>query len=681
MHNTWRQEDVIDNFHGTPVADPYRWLENGDDPATRVFIEAQNEGAFSYLRHLPVRSDLHRRLQALWNFPKNGTPGKAGQQYYWLKNSGLQNQSVLYLQETLDARAPARALIDPNTLREDGTAALSSFSFCRDGRYVAYSVSESGSDWQQIQVRDTETGEDLTDVIRFCKFTQAAWTVDGRGFYYSRFPEPGTVPPEDSSNFCQVYWHTLHTAQTQDELVYERPDAKELGFQPILTEDGKYLVLIVTTGTATETCIYYRDVNSNGSFTRLLDDFDARYDPIGSRGDTFYFLTDANASNGRIIAIDLKQPNPTRWRTIVPEQGVVIEAAQIAGDQLVLRNMRDAHHELKVFGLDGTESHDIPLPALGAVTNWFARDGHNELFVTFTSFLHPPTVLRHNLETQETTTLFQPELPIDLSVYETTQVFYSSKDGTQIPMFLTHRKGLKLDGSNPTLLTGYGGFHLSRTPDFSVPPLLLLERGGVFALANLRGGGEYGDAWHRAGMLEKKQNVFDDFIAAAEFLCEAGYTRTSKLAITGRSNGGLLVSACMLQRPDLFGAVICGVPVADMLRYHRFTVGRYWVPEYGNAQTDPEQFRFMYAYSPLHNVQAGATYPPILIHTGDTDDRVVPAHPFKLAATLQANAASADTVWLRVDTHAGHGHGKPLAKLIDEEADLYAFLFDQLGVE
>lgn len=690
MSKQWRTVDVVDNFHGTVVADPYRWLEDPADPDTKAFIQEQNQSTFAYLHALPIRDTLHKRLESLWNFPRRQAPGRAGSTYYWSKNSGLQNQPILYLQPTLDAAGDeqARVLIDPNTMNSTGTAELSNFRFTKDGRYVAYAISENGSDWQVVRIRDTETGEDLQDELHFCKFTNLAWTPDGRGFYYTRFPEPGSVPPEDGSNYSRVYWHVRGTDQKEDVLVYERPDAKEIGFHPIVTDDGRTLLLLVTNGTATETGIYYRPLDGRDApqadeqgFVRLFEAFDASYQPLGNRADTFYFLTDNDAPRGRVIAIDLQQPDKADWRTVIPEQEVVIADACLAGGSLVLLAMRDAHHELSVYDLEGGFLHDIPLPTLGALLDWHARDNEPELFVTFTSFLFPPTVLRHNVTDKTTEVIFQPDLPTDLSQYETTQVFYPSKDGTQIPMFLTHKKGLQLDGTNPVLLTGYGGFNVSRTPAFSVPPLLLLERGGVYALANLRGGGEYGDAWHRAGMLQNKQNVFDDFIAAAEYLCASGYTNPGKLAISGGSNGGLLVSACMLQRPDLYGAVVCGVPVADMLRYHLFTVGRYWVPEYGNAMENAEHFRFMYAYSPLHNVEKGAEYPPILIHTGDTDDRVVPAHPFKLAATLQERAASADKVWLRIDTAAGHGHGKPVAKQIDEQADIYAFLFDQLHVE
>lgn len=689
MSTKWRTVDVVDNFHGTPVADPFRWLENPDDQNTKAFIQEQNQSTFAYLHALPVRDNLRNRLETLWNFPRRQSPGRAGAAYYWSKSDGLQNQPVLYLQPTLDADGDeeARVLIDPNTMNAAGTAELANFSFTKDGRYVAYAISENGSDWQVVRVRDTQTGEDLEDELQFCKFTSLAWTSDGRGFYYTRFPEPGSVPPEDGSNYCQVYWHVRGTDQAEDELVYERPDAKELGFHPIVTDDGKTLMLVVTNGTATETSVYYRPLDGRPvcnadaqGFIRLFDAFDASYSPLGNRDDTFYFLTNKDAPRGRVISVNLGQPEAGAWRTVVPEQDVVLADACFAGGHILLLTMRDAHHELVVYDLVGTHSHDIPLPTLGALLDWYARDDESQVYITFTSFLYPPTVLRHSIADKTTETIFQPKLPTDLSQYETTQVFYTSKDGTKVPMFLTHKKGLRRDGTNPVLLTGYGGFNVSRTPAFSVPPLLLLEQGGVYALANLRGGGEYGDAWHRAGMLQNKQNVFDDFIAAAEYLCDRGYTNPGKLATSGGSNGGLLVSACMLQRPDLYGAVVCGVPVADMLRYHLFTVGRYWVPEYGNAVENPEHFRNMYAYSPLHNVQEGAVYPPILIHTGDTDDRVVPAHPFKLAAALQEKTASADRVWLRIDTAAGHGHGKPVSKQLDEQADIYAFLFDQLQI-
>ncbi|MCL6444926.1 MAG: prolyl oligopeptidase family serine peptidase, partial [Alicyclobacillus sp.] len=650
-----RTVPVTDNYHGHVVADPFRWLENQEDPDTQAFVAAQDDRTFAYVRSLPQRPAIYRRLSELWNYVKVSGPGKAGSRYTYFKNDGLQNQAVLYIQD--DVAGEARVLLDPNGFSEDGTVALTNVSFSHVGRYLAYAVSQSGSDRQEIRVLDVETGEALPDIIRWCKFTHAAWTHDGRGFYYSRFPEPGTVAPEDESNYSQVYWHTLGTEQSEDVLVYERPDQKEWTFHPLVTEDGQYLVLWVSHGTDTRNRIYYRALADDGSFVRLLDDFDAKYDFIGNQGHIWYFLTNLNAPNGRIIAIDLHRPSRSNWREVVAEGEHPIAFAALAGGRLVLGLSKQAHHELVVHELDGRYLGDVPLPGLGSVVGLHSRADDPELLLSFTSYLQPVSILRYDLEAGVLQPWFTPEVPFDASDYETRQVFYPSRDGTMVSMFITHKKGLALDGRRPTLLYGYGGFFISEMPVYRVPPLVLLEQGGVYATVNLRGGSEYGEDWHRAGMLDQKQHVFDDFISAAEWLCQNGYTNPSKLAINGRSNGGLLVSACMVQRPDLFGVVLCDVPVTDMLRYHKFTVGRFWIPEYGNAEANHEHFHFLIAYSPLHNVQKGVQYPPVLITTADTDDRVVPAHSFKLTATLQANAANPEDVYLRVETKAGHGFG------------------------
>ncbi|MDQ0190676.1 S9 family peptidase [Alicyclobacillus cycloheptanicus] len=685
MSISWRKDPIVEDFFGTPVADPYRWLEDPNSPDTQAFVKAQNERTFEYLRSLPTRDKFRDRLKELWNFPRMSAPRRAGERYVFERNDGLQNQAVLYVQDTLDSEP--RVLLDPNALSEDGTVELSGRSFSKDGKWMAWSSSRSGSDRQEIRVRNVETGEDGPDLIRWCKFTNCAWTEDGKGFYYKRFPVPGTVAPEDENHFAQVYWHELGTPQEQDVLIYERPDEKEWGFDPLISDDGRYLLLYVTHGTDSRNRLYYRAIDpaqpglpaAEAPFTEWLDDFDGAYTYIGNHGSVFYLHTTCQADRGRIIAIDLTNPDKSNWREVVPETEGVLDAVRMVHDHLVAVYLQDAHHEAKVWTLDGRLVDTVELPGIGSITELNGRNRDREAFLAFTSFLYPPTVLRYDVASQSTDVWFRPDVNFKTDDYVTKQVFYTSKDGTRVPMFITHRKDLKLDGSHPALLTGYGGFNISRTPAYAIPPLALLEQGGVYALANLRGGGEYGEAWHRAGMFENKQNVFDDFIAAGEWLVDNGYTSQRKLAITGGSNGGLLVAACMLQRPDLYGAVVCRVPVIDMLRYHLFTVGRYWTTEYGNAAENPEHFKFMIRYSPLHNVQEGASYPPVLIMTADTDDRVVPAHPYKFTATLQEKAASRDQVWLRVEENAGHGHGKPVSKSIEEEADVLAFLFDQLG--
>ncbi|HXH13431.1 MAG TPA: prolyl oligopeptidase family serine peptidase [Alphaproteobacteria bacterium] len=667
-----RRDAVVDDYHGIPVADPYRWLEDLAAPETQDWIAAQNRLTRAYLDAIPNREHIQARLTALWNHPRCSVPYRAGSRYFFTKNDGLQNQDVLYMQQGLNGEP--LAILDPNRFSDDGTVALISEAYSHDGTLLAYGLSQRGSDWQEIRIRHIDSGRDYEEVIRWCKFAGVAWKHDHSGFFYNRYPEPGSVPEADELAYNRLYWHALGTPQAADRLVYERPDAKELDFYPIISEDGQYLILHVSHAAVPQNRLYYREVNSDAPFVRLFDDGEAEYSFLGNRGATFYIHTDAEAPRGRIIAVDLAHPAREHWREIIPEQDDAIAFVEMVADHFAVVYKHDAQHRLKLYSPEGRFIRDIDLPAIGSIVGLFARNDGTELFIGFQSFLYPTTILRYDLSTQALTSFHQPAITFDPSPYETTQVFYPSKDGTRVPMFLTHKKGLSRDGQHPTLLYGYGGFAVSLTPFFAVSALHWIEQGGIFAVANLRGGSEYGEAWHRAGMLEHKQRVFDDFIAAAEWLIRERYTCAAKLAIMGRSNGGLLVAASLVQRPELFGAVICGVPVTDMLRYHRFTAGRFWVAEYGNAETDPEHFRFLYAYSPLHNVRRGVAYPPTLITTADTDDRVVPSHALKFAAALQAAQAGDHPILLRVDTDAGHGLGKPTAKLIAEQTDIYAFL-------
>jgi len=678
-HIHTRQDNVIENYHGTLVADPYRWLEDPASPETLAWVEAQNAATADYLAQVPARESIRASLTGLWDYPKYSVPQKRGNRYFFTKNTGLQNQAILYMQETL-AGEPI-AILDPNTLSDDGTVALTNISPSEDGKLLAYSLSSAGSDRQEIKIRDVDNGNDYAEVIKWCKFSNIAWRHDNAGFFYNRFPEPGTVAQEDENNFSLVYLHLVSTPQANDQLIYERPDFKELTFFPTITDDGAYLILFVTQGSASENRIYYRQVDSDGPFIRLLDDADAIYSPIGNSGPIFYFHTTRDAPRGRIIAIDTRNPEYAQWQELIPQQDDIFSFASVVNDQFVVTYMHDAHHRVRLYNLDGSFTREIALPALGSIFELSGRSRDTEMFINFTSFLYPPSIFRYDFASGTLTLLWDVSLNFDPQSYETRQVFYPSKDGTRVPMFLTHKKGLALDGNNPTLLVGYGGFNISQTQVFAVGPLLWIAHGGVYAKANLRGGGEYGEEWHHAGMLEKKQNVFDDFIAAAEWLIANKYTSTSRLAIHGGSNGGLLVAACMLQQPDLYGAVVCAVPVIDMLRYHKFTVGRYWIPEYGNAEADPEHFKFLYAYSPLHNVKEGVAHPPVLILSADTDDRVVPAHAKKFGATLQAAHRGGNPILLRIETKAGHGFGKPTTKIIEEQADMYAFLFDIFGVD
>jgi prolyl oligopeptidase len=667
-----RQDAVVEDYHGTSVADPYRWLEDLTAVQTRDWIAAQNRLTRAYLEAIPGREHIRARLTALWNYPRYAVPYRAGSRYFFTKNDGLQNQDVLYMQQGLDGEPIP--ILDPNRFSADGTVALISQAYSRDGTLLAYGLSSRGSDWQEIHIRYIDAGRDGEDILRWCKFTGVAWKPDNSGFFYNRYSEPGSVPEEDQLAYNRLYWHALGTPQAADRLVYARPDAKELGFYPIISEDGQYLILHVSHAAVPQNRLYYREVNSDAPFVRLFDDGEAKYVFLGNRGATFYVHTDAEAPRGRIIAVDLAQPARERWREIVPEQDDAIAFVEMVADHFAIVYKHAAHHRLQLYSREGAFVRDIDLPTLGSIVGLFGRNDGAELFVGFQSSLYPTTILRYDFSTQALTSFHQPSTAFDPSAYETTQGFYRSKDGMRVPMFLTHKKGLERNGRQPTLLYGYGGFAVSRTPFFAVSALLWIEQGGIFAVANLRGGSEYGEAWHRAGMLQHKQRVFDDFIAAAEWLIRERYTCVEKLAIMGRSNGGLLVAACLLQRPELFGAAVCGVPVTDMLRYHRFTAGRFWVAEYGNAETNPEHFRFLYAYSPLHNVRGGMVYPPTLITTADTDDRVVPSHALKFAAALQAAQSGHHPILLRIEADAGHGMGKPTAKLIAEQTDIHAFL-------
>lgn len=668
--------DVIDNYHGTPVPDPYRWLEQTDSRETAAWVDAQNDLTFSHLATIPHRAALRERFEELWDFPRQSAPVRRGGWYYYSHNDGLQPQPILYRRPV--AGGDPEQVLDPNSLSVDGTIAVMTQSFTSDGRLLAYSVAEAGSDWQQARVLDTATGTALPDELNWIKFTNLAWAPDGDSFYYSRYPAPGELADATPSTHQRVYLHRLGTDQSEDSLVYARPDAPDMGFQPLVTEDDELLVLQAWEGTDTRNRLYYRRLDDTGDFIRLLDDFDAKYHFIGHASGIVYLLTDLDAPRGRIIAVDLNHPSRDRWVEVLAEGADTLEFASIIAGKLVVGRLHDAHHLLAIHELDGSLVRDLELPTVGTITELSGKLHHDEMFIGFQSFVYAPTVLRYQFEEHALTSFTKSEPGIDPSQFITSQIWARSGDGSAIPIFVTHRSDLELDGSNPTVLYGYGGFDISMTPLYAPDRLGFIEAGGVFAVANLRGGGEYGHDWHRAGMFGNKQNVFDDFIAAGEHLIAAGYTASSNLGIYGRSNGGLLVTACLLQRPDLFGAVVGMVPVTDMLRYHRFTAGRYWTAEYGNAELDPGHFGFLYEYSPLHNIHP-AFYPPTLITTGDTDDRVVPLHAYKFIAGLQDAIEQSGPALLRVDKRAGHGLGKPTAKVIDEAADIFAFFLHHLS--
>ncbi|MEB3229576.1 MAG: prolyl oligopeptidase family serine peptidase [Leptolyngbyaceae bacterium] len=626
--------DQVDDYHGTPVADPYRWLENPDSEESKAWIAAQNQVTFGYLNDIPQRQQIKERLTELWDYEKFRTPFKKGDRYFYFKNDGLQNQDVLYTLPDLDAEP--QVLIDPNTFSEDGTVALTNVVISDDAQYVAYGISVSGSDWQEWKVRDVQTGEDLADQIQWVKFSSASWTKDNQGFFYSRFDEPNDATKLEGVNYYQkLYYHRLGTPQSEDVLVYHRPDEKEWGFGGQVTEDGRYLIIAVWKGTSPKNLLFYKDLTqSDAEVVELISEFEAEFDVIDTDGTIFWVQTDLNAPKGRAIAIDITQPEREHWQELIPESADTLQGVNVLNHQFVATYLKDAASTVKIFQLDGTPVREVELPGIGSVGGFRGKAEDTETFYVFTGFTTPSTIYRYNLVTGDRSLFRQPQVAFNPDDYETKQVFYASKDGTQIPMFITHKKGLVLDGNNPTVLYGYGGFNVSLTPNFSISYLVWMEMGGVYAIPNLRGGGEYGEEWHQAGTKLNKQNVFDDFIAAAEWLIAHGYTSSEKLAIAGGSNGGLLVGACMTQRPDLFGAALPAVGVMDMLRFHKFTIGWAWTSDYGTPD-DPDEFQALYAYSPLHNLKPGTAYPATLITTADHDDRVVPAHSFKFAATLQ----------------------------------------------
>ena len=716
----------VDVYHGTSIADPYRWLEDVDSPATTAWVAAQNRLTDSFLASIPQREKIRARLTQLWNYERYSAPFKENGRYFYFQNTGLQNQSVMYVQDGRDAAA--RVLLDPNVLSTDGTVALSATSVSDDGHYLAYSLSTSGSDWQEVHVRDVNNARDLSDILKWVKFSDISWTHDNKGFFYSRYDEPTSGNKMTNANKNhKLYYHRLGQPQTRDELVYDRADQPDWLFNGAVTDDGQYLIITVSQGTDVRNRLYFVDLDNPGKpsidnpVVKLVDKLDAEYSFVGNRGTMFYVRTDRNAPKGRIVAISIDNPREERWNTIVPEGQDALESATMAGNDIVANYLQDAHSSIRfytasrenrpeprqrpgqqpqqrnpatvyddtstapivtrdrgqVLGGGFTYRGELPLPGIGSVGEVHGKQGDDEMFYSFTSFLYPTTVYRYDLRARRGQVFRAPKVTFDPTLYETRQVFYTSKDGTRVPMFITAKKGIQLDGSNPTLLYAYGGFNISETPAFSPANLAWIEMGGVYALANLRGGGEYGKAWHEAGMLANKQNVFDDFIAAAQYLIQQKYTSTPKLAVRGGSNGGLLIGAVENQRPDLFGATLPEVGVMDMLRFQKFTIGWAWTSDYGSSD-DAAQFQYLRAYSPLHNIKPGTCYPPTLAFTADHDDRVVPGHTFKYVATLQAAQSCANPILVRIETKSGHGAGRPTTKLIDEAADRFAFLVKEL---
>ena len=672
--------ETVDVYHGTKVVDRFRPLEDPDAPATRAWIEAENRETGTFLESIPQRAAIKRRLTELWNFEKYAAPTQEGGRYFFTYNKGLQNQSVLYTSTSLEG--DASVVIDPNALSADGTVALSGTEVSHDGRLVAYGIADAGSDWNIWKVRDLASGKDLPDLIKWVKFSEAEWSPDSRGFFYGRFPEP--EPGEDlkGANYGQkVYYHRLGTLQQEDGLIWEDREHKEWRAIPTVTDDGNYLILTIEKGTDNKYRIVYRRLDQpDQKPVHLVGEFDADYTFVDNDGPLFWFRTDKNAPRGRLIAIDTRKPAPENWVDLIPEQAETLEGVDSVGGRFLARYLKDAQTVVRVFDVAGRYLRAVQLPGIGTAKGFEGKRRDQDTFYAFTSFTAPDSIYRYDVATGVSTLWRGPKLSFNPSDYETTQVFYLSKDGTRIPMFVSHKKGLKRDGTAPTLLYGYGGFNVSLTPSYSPNVMAWLEMGGFYAQPNLRGGGEYGEGWHRSGTKLKKQNVFDDFIAAAEWLIGNAYTSKSKLAIYGRSNGGLLVGACLTQRPDLYGAALPAVGVMDMLRFHKFTIGWAWTDDYGSSD-DPELFKALLAYSPLHNIKPGTCYPPTLITTADHDDRVVPGHSFKFAAALQAAQSCDNPVLIRIETKAGHGAGKPTANVIEETADMWAFLVKALSIE
>jgi len=675
-----RREDVVDTYHGVEVADPYRWLEADVRESTEVadWVAEQNSVTDAYLSALPAREYFARRLAALWNYERFGLPERAGERYFFSRNDGLQNQSVLYVQDGLDGEP--RVLIDPNTWADDGTVSLAQWVPSPDGRHLAYGIQDGGSDWRTWRVLDVESGEVLADELNWLKFTSAAWAKDGSGFYYSRYPAPEEGDEFQSLNLNQkVYFHTLGQAQADDRLVYQRPDQPEWGFGAEVSDDGNFLVITIFHGTDNRYQVAWKDLRDPDSEVEMLiDEFTHDYTFVGNSDERLFFYTNDSAPNYRLVAIDLETP---AVRTeIIPEAEHVLQGVSHVGGHFVAEYLEDAKSAVRVFGEAGAPVRDVALPGIGSAGGFGGRPDETETFYSFSSFNRPPTLYRYNVETGESVIWQAADVDFDPEAYTVRQVFYQSKDGTRVPMFIAHRKDVQPDGETPTLLYAYGGFNISLTPSFSVPNLAWMEAGGVYAQANLRGGGEYGRDWHQAGTKTRKQNVFDDFIAAAEYLIDQGITSPGHLAIRGGSNGGLLVGAVTNQRPDLFAAALPAVGVMDMLRFNQFTAGRFWVDDYGSPDNEDE-FRALYAYSPYHNIASGKDYPAVLVTTADTDDRVVPGHSFKYAAALQAADTGDAPKLIRIETRAGHGAGTPVQMLIDLYADQWAFLAEHTGLE
>ena len=670
------KDATVDEYFGVKVSDPYRWLENDTSAQTAAWVEAENKVTNAYLQKIPFRGKLLKRLTELSSYEKIGAPSKHHGKWYFSRNDGLQNQYVIYVKDQLDGEA--RVFLDPNKLSSDGTVALKSLNFSHNGRWAAYAISRSGSDWQEFFVIDLQTGELTNDHIEWAKFSRAAW--QGDGFYYSAYDRPTEGKEFSNVNAGhKIYYHKMGTPQSQDVLFYQNP-TQPMRFYEIDVNEDETMMYLYEAGDGAGNNLFVRDLRQNDSqFIQLTDNMDYQYNPIYNEGDKIYLYTNYGAPKGRIMTADIRKPGINDWQELVPEQKNTLSFANVINRQLILTYNQDASDHVFIYGLDGQLRHEVKLPMVGSV-DFSGKEKEPECFYTFTSFTMPGTIYRYDMATNQSTLYSQPSVKFRLQDYESRQLFFESKDGTRVPMFITYKKGLKRNGKNPVYLYGYGGFNIALGPGFSATRIPFLEKGGIYAQVNLRGGSEYGEEWHQAGTKMQKQNVFDDFISAAEYLIREGYTSKEKLAIVGGSNGGLLVGACMTQRPDLFKVAIPQVGVMDMLRYHKFTIGWNWASDYGTSDDSKEMFEYLKGYSPLHNLKPGTAYPATLVTTADHDDRVVPAHSFKFAATLQACHEGPNPVLIRIDTKAGHGGGKPLAKVLEEQADIYSFILYNMGV-
>ncbi|MDP2304321.1 MAG: prolyl oligopeptidase family serine peptidase [Ignavibacteria bacterium] len=671
-----KKADVVDDYFGTKVADPYRWLEDDNSEETKSWVNQQNDVTNSYLSKIPFRDKIKTRFAELYNYPKYSSPFKGGDNYYFFKNDGLQNQSVLYIQKNLESQP--EIFLDPNKLSNDGTVSLTTLAVSKDGKYFAYGTAAGGSDWNDFFVMEVAAKKKLDDHLKWIKFSGISWKDEG--FYYHRFPTPEKGAELSKANqFGQVYYHKLGTDQSEDILVYEDKNNPTRYFGVSTTEDERFLCISFAEGT-NNNGLLVKDLSlPNSQFVTIVGNLDNNYNVVDNIDDKLLIQTDYKAPNYRLILVDPKNPDEKNWVELLPEEKNVLQGVSFIGGKMVVNYLKDASSHVYLYETNGKLIEEIKLPTVGTVGGYNGKKDDNIAFYTFTSFTYPSAIFQFDVNTRKSTLFRRPELNFDFDNYETKQIFYNSKDGTKVPMFLVHKKGIKLDGNNSVYLYGYGGFNASMTPGFSVSRLLLLENDVVFALANIRGGGEYGESWHEAGTKLKKQNVFDDFIAAAEYLVNEGYSSSKKIAIAGGSNGGLLVGAVANQRPDLFKVALPAVGVMDMLRFHKFTIGYAWVSDYGSSENE-EEFKYIYKYSPIHNLKSGVEYPATLVTTADHDDRVVPAHSFKYIATLQEKHKGNNPVLIRIETKAGHGAGKPTSKIIEEVADIYSFVFQNLGI-